>query len=234
VRARRPAADPVVIRILLADDQPLVRAGFGAVLAAEDDFEIVGEAADGERAVAETQRLRPDVVLMDVRMPHLDGLHATARITADPALAETRVVVLTTFELDDYVFGALKAGAAGFLLKDIEPLVLIAAVRTIHRGEALLAPRITQQLIAAFIAAGPRSAQTETAALDPLTDRERQVLALVGTGLSNTQIAARLVISPLTAKTHVSRLFTKLDARDRAQLVVLAYETGLVTARTVR
>jgi DNA-binding NarL/FixJ family response regulator len=229
-RPRRPAAGGVVIRILLADDQPLVRAGFGAVLAAEDDFEVVGEAADGERAVAEARRLAPDVVLMDVRMPHLDGLEATARITADPALAATRVVVLTTFELDDYVFGALKAGAAGFLLKDIEPLDLIAAVRTIHRGEALLAPRITQQLITAYVAAGPRSARADTAVLNALTDRERQVLTLVGAGLSNDQIAQRLVISPLTAKTHVSRLFTKLDARDRAQLVVLAYETGLVIA----
>jgi DNA-binding NarL/FixJ family response regulator len=221
-----------VIRILLADDQPLVRAGFGAVLAAEDDFEVVGEVADGEQAVAEARRLRPDVVLMDVRMPHLDGLEATARITADPALAGTRVVVLTTFELDDYVFGALKAGAAGFLLKDIEPLDLIAAVRTIHRGDALLAPRVTQQLITAYVAAGPRSAPADTAALNALTDRERQVLTLVGAGLSNDEIAQRLVISPLTAKTHVSRLFTKLDARDRAQLVVLAYETGLVTARS--
>jgi DNA-binding NarL/FixJ family response regulator len=221
-----------MIRILLADDQPLVRAGFGAVLAAEEDFEIVGEAADGEQAVAQARRLRPDVVLMDIRMPHLDGLHATAQITADPALAGTRVVVLTTFELDEYVFGALKAGAAGFLLKDIEPVDLIAAVRTIDRGEALLAPRITQQLITAYIAAGPRPASANSAALNALTDREREVLTHLAAGLSNDQIAQKLVISPLTAKTHVSRLFTKLDARDRAQLVVLAYETGLVTART--
>jgi DNA-binding NarL/FixJ family response regulator len=223
-----------MIRILLVDDQPLVRAGFGAVLDAEDDFEVVGQAADGEQAIAEAERLRPDVVLMDIRMPRLDGLHATARITANPELAHTRVVVLTTFELDEYVFGALKAGAAGFLLKDIEPLDLIAAVRIIHRGEALLAPRITQQLIAAFIAAGPRPTETSTSAvLNAVTDREREVLALVGAGLSNDQIAEKLVISPLTAKTHVSRLFTKLDARDRAQLVVLAYETGLVIPRAV-
>lgn len=223
-----------MIRILLVDDQPLVRAGFGAVLDAEDGFDVVGEAADGEQAVNEAKRLRPDVILMDIRMPHLDGLHATARITADPTLTETRVVVLTTFELDEYVFGALKAGASGFLLKDIAPIDLIAAIRIIARGEALLAPRITQQLITAFIAAEPPPTHVNTAAvLSTLTDRERQVLTLVGSGLANNQIAEKLVISPLTAKTHVSRLFSKLAARDRAQLVVLAYETGLVTPRKI-
>lgn len=224
-----------MISILLADDQPLVRAGFGAVLDAEEDLSVVGEAANGEQAVAEARRLCPDVVLMDVRMPHLDGLQATARITSDPTLKHTRVVVLTTFELDEYVFGALRAGASGFLLKDIEPTDLIAAVHVIARGEALLAPRITQQLIAAFIAAGPCPTQAQVRmALSAVTGREREVLALLGTGLSNDEIAERLVISPLTAKTHVSRLLSKLGARDRAQLVVIAYETGLIIPRRTR
>jgi DNA-binding NarL/FixJ family response regulator len=220
--------------ILLADDQPLLRAGFGAVLDAEEDLRVVGEAADGEQAVAEARRLHPDVVLMDVRMPRLDGLEATARITADPDLTGTRVVVLTTFELDEYVYGALRAGASGFLLKDIEPTDLIAAVHIIASGDALLAPRVTRRLVSAFIAAEPNRPRTPAAAaaLSELTARELEVLRLIGTGLSNQEIAAQLVVSPLTAKTHVSRLFGKLDARDRAQLVVLAYETGLVTPQT--
>lgn len=231
-RPRRPSAHAGMIRILLVDDQPLVRAGFGAVLDAEEDLSIVGEAANGEQAVAEARRLHPDVVLMDVRMPQLDGLQATARITSDPDLNHSRVVVLTTFELDEYVYGALKAGASGFLLKDIEPTDLIAAVHVIARGDALLAPRVTQQLITAFVTAGPRPTQEEVRkALGAITDREREILALIGTGLSNDELAARLVISPLTAKTHVSRLLSKLQARDRAQLVVIAYETGLITPR---
>ncbi len=215
------------VRVLLADDQALVRAGFGALLRAEPGIEVVAEAADGEEAVALAVRERPDVVLMDVRMPRLDGLGATARITADPLLAETRVVVLTTFELDEYVFGALRAGASGFLLKDVEPADLVTAVRVVAAGEALLAPRVTRRLIEAFAVRG-RSGVLDPGALEELTSRELEVLELVGSGLSNHEIAERLVVSPLTAKTHVSRLFMKLGARDRAQLVVAAYESGLV------
>jgi DNA-binding NarL/FixJ family response regulator len=214
------------IRVLLADDQALVRAGFRALVDAEDGLEVVAEAADGEAAVAAAREHVPDVVLMDVRMPRLDGLEATAAITADPALAGTRVLVLTTFELDEYVFGALRAGASGFLLKDVEPADLLTAIRVVAGGEALLAPRVTRRLIEAF-ASRPAPELPEDA-LNDLTAREREVLGLVGAGLSNGEIAERLVLSPLTAKTHVSRLFMKLGVRDRAQLVVLAYETGLV------
>ena len=225
-----------MISVALVDDQALVRAGFHALLDAEPDITVVGEAADGESALALTRRHRPEVVLMDIRMPRVDGLQATAQITADPALSGTRVIVLTTFELDEYVFGALRAGASGFLLKDIEPADLVAGVRVVAAGEALLAPRLTRRLIEAFVAgaaAGPGiglpSAATE--AVDRLTPREREVLALVGRGQSNGEIAERLVLSPLTAKTHVARLFSKLGARDRAQLVVLAYESGVVVPR---
>jgi len=225
-----------MITVALVDDQALVRAGFHALLDAEPDITVVGEAADGESALALTRRHRPEVVLMDIRMPRVDGLQATAQITADPALSGTRVIVLTTFELDEYVFGALRAGASGFLLKDIEPADLVAGVRVVAAGEALLAPRLTRRLIEAFVAgaaAGPGiglpSAATE--AVDRLTPREREVLALVGRGQSNGEIAERLVLSPLTAKTHVARLFSKLGARDRAQLVVLAYESGVVVPR---
>jgi DNA-binding NarL/FixJ family response regulator len=221
-----------VTRVLLADDQGLVRAGFRALLDAQPDIKVVAEAADGAEAVELARRDRPDVVLMDVRMPRMDGLEATRQIMADPALPDTRVVVLTTFELDEYVFGALRAGASGFLLKDIDPPDLLAAVRVVAEGEALLAPRLTRRLIEAFVAqerAAP-PAVSEGAALEELTPREREVLALVGRGLSNAEIADELILSPLTAKTHVARLFSKLDARDRAQLVVIAYETGLVVA----
>jgi DNA-binding NarL/FixJ family response regulator len=216
-----------VIEVVLADDQTLVRAGFRALLDAEEDMTVVGEAADGEQAFELVRRRRPDVVLMDIRMPRTDGLTATGRITADPALSRTRVIVLTTFELDEYVFGALRAGAAGFLLKDMEPSDVVDAVRVVSGGDALLAPRLTRRLIEAFVAGGGGPAP-DTSPLDELTPREREVLALVGEGLSNGEIAERLVLSPLTAKTHVARLFMKLDARDRAQLVVTAYETGLV------
>jgi DNA-binding NarL/FixJ family response regulator len=220
----------VAIRVLLADDQALVRAGFRALVDAEGDLVVVAEAADGEQALAAARAHAPDVVLMDVRMPRRDGLEATTAITADPALAATRVLVLTTFELDEYVFGALRAGASGFLLKDTEPAELLTAIRVVAGGEALLAPRITRRLIEAFVARpeSPLPDGARDAALEDLTAREREVLALVGGGLSNTEIAERLVLSPLTAKTHVSRLFMKLGVRDRAQLVVLAYETGLV------
>lgn len=225
------------IRVLLVDDQTLVRAGFGALLDAETDIEVVGEALDGVEAVEQARRLAPDVVLMDVRMPRLDGLEATHRITADPRLADTKVIVLTTFELDEYVFGALRSGAAGFLLKDVEPAALVEAVRLVHEGQALLAPKVTKRLIEAFVAAVPGAvdgpepvAAADDGRLAELTPREREILALVGRGFSNHEIAEHLVLSPLTAKTHVARLFSKLGVRDRAQLVVVAYETGLVGA----
>ena len=218
-----------MITVALADDQALVRAGFRALLDGEPDISVVAEAADGEEAVELARRHRPDVVLMDVRMPRTDGLRATSRVSADPTLSGTRVIVLTTFELDEYVFGALRAGAAGFLLKDIEPADLVEAVRIVAAGDALLAPRHTRRLIEAFVSQSGRVAgAVDDGRLAELTAREREVLTLVGQGLSNREIAERLVLSPLTAKTHVARLFTKLDARDRAQLVVLAYETGLV------
>jgi DNA-binding NarL/FixJ family response regulator len=218
----------VTVSVLLADDQALVRAGFSALIDAEDGMAVCAEAADGAAAVAAARTHRPDVVLMDVRMPGTDGLEATAAITADPALADVRVIVLTTFELDDYVFGALRAGASGFLLKDVEPAELLHAVRVVAAGDALLHPRVTRRLIAAFAASREPAPPVRPAALDELTEREAEVLVLVARGRSNAEIAAELVISPLTAKTHVSRILMKLGARDRVQLVVAAYEAGVV------
>jgi DNA-binding NarL/FixJ family response regulator len=216
-----------VIRVLLADDQALVRAGFRSLLEDEDDLEVVGEAGDGARAVELARSARPDVVLMDIRMPVLDGLEATRRIAADELLAGVRVLVLTTFELDEYVFEALAAGASGFLLKNTDPVELLRAVRVVAEGEALLSPSVTRRLIAEF-AARPRpgAAPVELAGL---TEREREVMALAAVGLSNEEIAERLVVSPATARTHVSRAMVKLGAHDRAQMVVAAYQTGLVS-----
>jgi DNA-binding NarL/FixJ family response regulator len=215
-----------VIRVLLADDQLLVRAGFRALLDAQPDIEVVGEAGDGEEAVRLTRRERPDIVLMDIRMPVLDGLAAARQIVGDARLTDTRIIILTTFELDEYVFEALRGGASGFLVKDTEPADLVRGVREVAGGDALLSPSVTRRLIAEFAAKAkqPRSG----AVLNALTDREREVMALAAEGLSNEEIAARLVVSPATAKTHVSRAMIKLHARDRAQLVVIAYETGLV------
>ncbi|WP_309051814.1 response regulator transcription factor [Streptomyces sp.] len=217
-----------MIRVVLADDQTLVRAGFRSILSGEEDIEVVGEAGDGEQAVALARERRPDVVLMDIRMPVLDGLAATGRITSDEDLAEVRVVVLTTFDADDHVYGALRAGASGFLVKDTEPMELLHAVRVVARGDALIAPAVTRRLIAEF--AGRIGRRPDPAPrLNALTEREREVLGLVGAGLSNDEIAGRLVLSPATAKTHVSRIMTKLGVRDRAQLVILAYESGMIT-----
>jgi DNA-binding NarL/FixJ family response regulator len=219
-----------VIRVVLADDQVLIRAGLRVLLDAEDDIEVVGEASDGREAVAAVRRERPDVVVMDVRMPEVDGLEATREIASDPELVDVRVVVLTTFDLDEYVFEALRSGASGFLLKDTEPVELLRAVRVAAAGEALLAPGVTRRLITEF-AGRPEHRPIRPSALEQLTEREREVVALVAAGLSNEEIAATLYISPATARTHVSRSMVKLGARDRAQLVVVAYESGLVSPR---
>jgi DNA-binding NarL/FixJ family response regulator len=215
-----------VIRVLLADDQALVRAGFRALLDAQDGIEVVGEAEDGRRAVELARETKPDVILMDIRMPILDGLAATREIALERALDSMRIVILTTFELDEYVFDAIRAGAAGFLVKDTKPADLIEAVRVVADGGALLSPSVTQRLIAEFAARAKDRPPMES--LEELTDREREVMGLVAEGLSNEEIANRLVVSIATAKTHVSRAMGKLGARDRSQLVVLAYETGLV------
>ena len=218
-----------MIRVLLADDQALIRAGFRVLLEADPELEVVGEAVDGRQAVDLAHRERADVVLMDIRMPEMDGLEATKLIAADEDLAGVKVIILTTFETDEYVFQAIRAGASGFLVKDTEPADLLQAIRVVARGDALLSPSVTRRLITdlATRPAGPTAAAGKL--LAALTDREREVLALVATGLSNEEVATRLYLSPLTAKTHVSRIMTKLSARDRAQLVVLGYETGLVT-----
>jgi DNA-binding NarL/FixJ family response regulator len=216
-----------VIDVLIADDQALVRAGFRLLLETEDDIRVVAEAGDGRQAIALARRHRPAVVLMDIRMPGLDGLAAAREIAAAPDLADVKVLILTTFEIDEYVFEALRAGASGFVLKETEPAELLQAVRVVARGDALLSPRVTRRLIAEF-ATQPARGSAPPAELEELTAREREVMALVAKGLSNAEIAERLVVSPATARTHVGRAMMKLHAHDRAQLVVLAYETGLV------
>lgn len=217
----------MTIRVLVADDQALVRAGFVALLDAQDGITVVAEADTGTAALAAARELRPDVVLMDIRMPEMDGLAATRAIAADHALAEVRVVVLTTFELDEYVFEAMRTGASGFLVKHTEPAELVRAVRVVADGEALLSPSVTRRLVSEFAARTKQSAGPSPA-LAELTSREREVMALVAEGLTNAEIGERLFMSPATARTHVSRILTKLGARDRTQLVVMAYESGLV------
>ena len=215
------------VRVGLVDDQPLIRTGLRTMLEYASDLEIVGEAENGELAVELARRQRPDVILMDIRMPVLDGIQATRRITADPDLSDVRVVMLTTFDLDEYVYAAIRAGASGFMLKDARPEDILSAVRVVAAGEALLAPSVTRRLIEEF-ASRPEAAPAPAPELAALTDRECEVLALVGRGMSNAEIAERLYVSPATAKTHVSHIMTKVYARDRAQLVVMAYESGLV------
>ncbi|HXA31825.1 MAG TPA: response regulator transcription factor [Acidimicrobiales bacterium] len=217
-----------VLRVLVADDHALVRVGFRSILAGEDDIEVIEEASSGTEAVAIATRDAPDVVLMDIRMPDLDGIEATRRITSDPRLAATKVIVLTTFDLDEYVFGALRAGASAFLLKGVEPVELIQAVRTVASGNALLDPSATRRVIEAYVASSVEGVGDLTGLPDVLTSREIEILRLVATGLTNAEIADQLYNSPLTIKSHVSRILTKLGARDRTQLVVLAYESGLV------
>jgi DNA-binding NarL/FixJ family response regulator len=216
-----------VIRVVLADDQDLIRLGLRVLLENEDDLTVVGDAADGLRAVALARELRPDVVLMDIRMPGIDGIEATRRIVATPGLDATRIIVLTTFEIDEYVFEALRVGASGFLIKDTKPAELLRAVRLVAAGDALLSPSVTRRVVREFAGSTRRAARPHPQ-LPTLTDRERETLVLVAEGLSNEEIAERMLISPATARTHVSRAITKLGARDRAQLVVFAYQSGLV------
>jgi len=223
-----PRREP--IRLMVVDDQPLLRTGFRMILAAERDMTVVGEAGDGVEAVREVARLRPDVVLMDIRMPNMDGVEATRRITASGGPGSPRVLILTTFDLDEYVFAAIRAGASGFLLKDVPPEELAAAIRVVASGDALLAPSVTRRLLDRFaeLPSAGRSAARPAPGLADLTERELEVFTLIGRGLSNGEIAERLVLGETTVKTHVSRVFAKLDVRDRVQAVVLAYETGIV------
>ena len=218
-----------MIRVLLVDDQALIRSGIRALLEAEDDIEVIAEAADGQQGVALAREHQPDIALIDVQMPVLDGIEATRQIVADGRLARVRVVILTNYGLDEYIFQALRAGASGFLLKDTEPAELVQALRVVMHGDALLSPAVTRKLVSEFVARPPDA--RSPAGLESLTNREREVLALVAHGLSNDEIAASMTVSPTTAKTHVSRAMTKLGARDRAQLVVFAYQTGLVRPR---
>lgn len=220
------------LSLVIADDQDVVRSGFRLILSSYDDLAVVGEARNGKEAVELARSLRPDVVLMDVRMPEMDGIEATREIHGDPRLASTRVLVLTTFDIDEYVYDALAAGASGFLLKDAEPDDIAAAVRVVAEGDALIQPSVMRRLVETFVASRPRAIRagsSAAAALSALTDREREILVLVARGLTNEQIAEEFVISPATVKTHVARIMGKLDAHDRAQLVVLSYESGLVT-----
>jgi DNA-binding NarL/FixJ family response regulator len=221
----------VTVRVLLADDQPLVRGGFAVFVNAAPDMTVVGEAGTGRDAVELARSTRADVVVMDIRMPDMDGLAATRLITADPGCEQVRVLILTTFEVDEYVFQALRAGASGYLGKSAEPEELLDAIRVVHRGDRLLSPAATRALITRFLALPDHSSPPVAAALSVLTDREREIVALVATGMSNDDIAGHLVVSPHTAKTHVNRAMTKLGAHDRAQLVIIAYETGLVRVR---
>lgn len=216
------------IRVLLADDQALLRASFRLLIENETDLAVVAEASTGQGAVLEASRTRPDVILMDIRMPVMDGIEATRRICADPHAGRAAVLILTTFDLDEYVYAALQAGASGFLLKDAAPTTLLEGIRTLAAGDALLAPSVTRRLIAAFAAHGSRAAAAPTPLPSDLTDREREVLSLIGRGLSNPEIASELVISMATVKSHVGHLLGKLDARDRVQLVIAAYRSGLV------
>ena len=218
-----------MIRVLLADDQALIRSGIRALLDAEDDIEVVAEAADGKQAVTLATQHRPDIALVDIQMPVLDGIEATRQIVTDERLAEVRVVILTNFGLDEYIFRALRAGASGFPLKDTQPAELLQALRIVMRGDSLLSPAVTRRLISEFVARPPDA--VSAVGMETLTNREREVVAMVAHGLSNDEIAAAMVLSPTTAKTHVSRAMVKLGARDRAQLVVFAYQAGLVSPR---
>ena len=218
-----------MIGILIVDDQSLIRAGFSALLDAEEDMRVLGQASNGVQALAQARALKPDIVLMDIRMPQGDGIAAAEAIKAEQDLQHTRIVMLTTFELDDYILASIRAGASGFLVKDTEPEELIAAVRIVAAGESLLSPSVTRKLLAQVAATKPPTEHRAPAALEALTEREREVLLLIGSGRSNAEIAGELFITPLTAKTHVSRIIGKMGVRDRTALVVIAYESGLIT-----